>query len=133
MLGTPPAFVLSQDQTLKKLYLNDVSIAQIKFLNNLLLAILLKNFVGCCFSISLELLNKSIYLSKVFSLSLRYSIYKVQSRSLSQARLGSPRTFICYHILSNLSRTFFKFFEVFSDVCCAPGFRRSSHNFFNIP
>ena len=47
VLGTPPAFVLSQDQTLKKLYLNDLAVAQIKFLNNLLLAILLKNFVGC--------------------------------------------------------------------------------------
>ena len=44
MLGTPPAFVLSQDQTLKKLYLNFPKEAQIKFLNNLLLAILLKNF-----------------------------------------------------------------------------------------
>ena len=28
VLGTPPAFVLSQDQTLYKLYLNDVSIVQ---------------------------------------------------------------------------------------------------------
>ena len=39
VLGTPPAFVLSQDQTLKKLYLNNLSAVQIKFLNNLLLAI----------------------------------------------------------------------------------------------
>ena len=44
VLGTPPAFVLSQDQTLKKLYLKHFSAPQIKFLNNLLLAILLKNF-----------------------------------------------------------------------------------------
>ena len=29
VLSTPPAFVLSQDQTLYKWYLNDVSIAQI--------------------------------------------------------------------------------------------------------
>ena len=58
----------------------------------------------------------NLYLSKVFSLSLRYSIYKVQTSSLSQARLGSPRTFICYHILSNLSRTFFKFFQILFDV-----------------
>ena len=36
VLGTPPAFVLSQDQTLKKLYLNFLPEAQIKFLNNLL-------------------------------------------------------------------------------------------------
>ena len=31
VLGTPPAFVLSQDQTLKKLYLNDLAVAQIIF------------------------------------------------------------------------------------------------------
>ena len=31
VLGTPPAFVLSQDQTLKKLYLNNLSAAQIIF------------------------------------------------------------------------------------------------------
>ena len=43
MLGTPPAFVLSQDQTLKKLYLNSIRSSN-HFLNNLLLAILLKNF-----------------------------------------------------------------------------------------
>ena len=46
VLGTPPAFVLSQDQTLKKLYLKHRG-ASNHFLNNLLLAILLKNFVGC--------------------------------------------------------------------------------------
>jgi len=45
-------------------------------------------------------------------LSLRYSIYKVQIRSLLQARLGSLRTFICYHIFNHLSRTFFKFFQI---------------------
>ena len=33
VLGTPPAFVLSQDQTLKNLYLNYHKAAQIKFLN----------------------------------------------------------------------------------------------------
>ena len=44
VLGTPPAFVLSQDQTLKKLYLKFLLEPQIKVLNNLLLAKLLKNF-----------------------------------------------------------------------------------------
>ena len=38
VLGTPPAFVLSQDQTLKKLYLNNLSVAQISFLNKFVLA-----------------------------------------------------------------------------------------------
>ena len=59
VLGTPPAFVLSQDQTLKKLYLNGLPAAQIKFLNNLLLAILLKNF-RWLFSFVHEFLKQSI-------------------------------------------------------------------------
>ena len=84
VLGTPPAFVLSQDQTLKKLYLKAEALKSM-FLNNLLLAIHYSRiFVGCfLFALIHELLNKSINLSKVFSLSLRYSIYKVQTRSLS--------------------------------------------------
>ena len=57
VLGTPPAFVLSQDQTLKKLYPNGLPAAQIIFLNNLLLAILLKNFVGCFRSSYTRFLN----------------------------------------------------------------------------
>ena len=42
-------------------------------------------------------------------MSLRYSIYKVQSRSrlTAEARLS-------YHTLFHLSRTFFKFFQIFS-------------------
>ena len=43
VLGTPPAFVLSQDQTLKKLYLNSLPEAQIIF-RSICLANLLKNF-----------------------------------------------------------------------------------------
>ena len=46
VLGTPPAFVLSQDQTLKKLYLKH-SRASNHFLNHLLLAINSRIFVGC--------------------------------------------------------------------------------------
>ena len=65
-------------------------------------------------------------------MSLRYSIYKVQFSSLSQARLGSPRTFICYHISRNLSRTFSSFFKFLFVVFCAPGGCHSSHNFLMI-
>ena len=39
VLGTPPAFVLSQDQTLNKWYLKTVSGSKIYLLNNSLLAI----------------------------------------------------------------------------------------------
>ena len=59
VLGTPPAFVLSQDQTLKKLYLKHHS-ASNHFLNNLLLAILLKNFVGCYSFVLYTILKQSI-------------------------------------------------------------------------
>ena len=54
MLGTPPAFVLSQDQTLKNLYLKLFSEPKIKFLNNLLLAKLLKNFRWLFFRLRLN-------------------------------------------------------------------------------
>jgi len=68
---------------------------------------LLKNFVGCSlFALIHELLNKSINLSKVFGLSLRYSIYKVQTAWLiAEARLS-------YHTQFHLSRTFFKYFQI---------------------
>ena len=46
VLGTPPAFVLSQDQTLKKLYLKHFR-ASNHFLNHLLLAINSRIIVGC--------------------------------------------------------------------------------------
>ena len=69
-------------------------------------------------------------MSKVFLVRLsRYSIYKVQCRSL--AFISCPlRTFICYHNLFRLSRTFFKFFQTFLS-CSLPSRRsRSSDNFY---
>ena len=51
VLGTPPAFVLSQDQTLKNLYLKLFPEPKIKLLNNLLLALHYSRiFVGCFFA-----------------------------------------------------------------------------------
>ena len=63
VLGTPPAFVLSQDQTLKKLYLNGFTRSN-HFLNNLLLAILLKNFRWLLF-VSHENLNNPLIVQGV--------------------------------------------------------------------
>ena len=76
MLGTPPAFVLSQDQTLKKLYLKRFH-ASNHFLNHCFWQ-LTQEFSLAVFAYAS---NKSINLSKVFCSSLRYSIYKVQSLS----------------------------------------------------
>ena len=114
VLGTPPAFVLSQDQTLKKLYLKLLSKPQISFLNNLLLAIITQEFSLAVNSISRNL-NKSINLSKVFSLSLRYSIYKVQTLFVL---LTFVRSELLYSITScrtcqELFSSFFKFFLMF--------------------
>ena len=83
------------------------------FLNNLLLAILLKNFVGCSlFALIHELLNKSINLSKVFGLSLRYSIYKVQGSSLVAVAFASAANF---YILAHRFEFVKYFFQVFSN------------------
>ena len=133
VLGTPPAFVLSQDQTLKKIVSKRCFHRSNHFLNNLLLAILLKNFVGCSlFALIHELLNKSINLSKVFGLSLRYSIYKVQGSSLVAVAFASAANFYILAHHFEFVKHFFKFFQILFDVSCAPGFRRSSHNFFMI-
>ena len=103
MLGTPPAFVLSQDQTLKKLYLNRFRSSN-QFLNNLLLAIYSRIFVGCFFAYAL---NKSINLSKVFCSSLCYSIYKVQC--------SLPALAVSFYILAHRFPFVKNFFQVFSN------------------
>ena len=53
VLGTPPAFVLSQDQTLKKLYLKPFGLKS-NFLNNLLLAFITQEFSLAVFSLTLK-------------------------------------------------------------------------------
>ena len=110
VLGTPPAFVLSQDQTLKKLYLKAQS-SKIKVLNNLLLAKLLKNFRWLfLFALIHELLNKSINLSKVFK--FVFTLFNLQGTDFAASL--SLTAFRLYHISFHLSRTFFKFLSVFS-------------------
>ena len=76
---------------------------QIKVLNNLLLAIYSRIFVGCFFAYAL---NKSINLSKVFCSSLRYSIYKVQSLFALA---------VSFDILAHLFQFVKNFFQVFSN------------------
>ena len=75
MLGTPPAFVLSQDQTLKNLYLKLFPELKINFLNNSLLAFHYSRiFVGCFFRLRLNnpLLSKVLFSSCVIQFT-RYS------------------------------------------------------------
>ena len=101
MLGTPPAFVLSQDQTLKKLYLKRFH-ASNHFLNNRFWQ-LTQEFSLAVFAYAS---NKSINLSKVFCSSLRYSIYKVQPLSALAVSLL---------ILAQRSQFVKNFFQVFSN------------------
>ena len=117
VLGTPPAFVLSQDQTLKKLYLKPRRL-QIKFLNNLLLALITQEFSLAVFRLRL---NNSINCPRCFSLSLRYSIYKVQPFSLSLELIYLNTFFITCQAL-------FSCFSKFSEVFCGPpGFLEAVH------
>ena len=118
VLGTPPAFVLSQDQTLKNLYLKPFSESKIPFLNNLLLAFITQEFSLAVFRLRL---NNSINCPRCFSLSLRYSIYKVQPFALS-LELFYLNTFLrtCQALFS----CFFRFSEVFRRP---PGFFGAVH------
>ena len=54
VLGTPPAFVLSQDQTLKNLYLKPFSEPKTAFLNNSLPAFITQEFSLAVFSLTLK-------------------------------------------------------------------------------
>ena len=126
VLGTPPAFVLSQDQTLKKLYLKHFR-ASNHFLNNRFWQ-LTQEFSLAVFAYAS---NKSINLSKVFCSSLRYSIYKVQSLSalavsllILARRLPFVKNF--FQVFSNFlsrgtrSRIACVFYRI--EVCLSRGF-----------
>ena len=85
---------------------------QIKVLNNLLLAKLLKNFRWLfLFALIHELLNKSIICPRCLSLSLRYSIYKVQCLSLSRISFCILPHSISF--VKNFFQVFSNFFEAF--------------------
>ena len=79
---------------------------QIKFLNKFVLANILKNFRWLKF-VYTKL--KHLKCPRCYSLSLRYSIYKVQFATHRFA----VTAFELYHAQFRLSRTFFKFFQTF--------------------
>ena len=80
---------------------------QIKFLNRFVLANILKNFRWL--KIRLHDILNNLNCPRCYSLSLRYSIYKVQFASHRFA----VTAFELYHTQFRLSRTFFKFFQTF--------------------
>ena len=119
MLGTPPAFVLSQDQTLKKWYLKLFSELKIDLLNNLLLAFITQEFSLAVFSLTLK---QSIYCPRC--LVCLFVIQFTRYRVVLASRLG---TRLVYHRMSRLSRAFFSFFRVFSRFVLPPACFPSVH------
>ena len=91
---------------------------QIKFLNKFVLANILKNFRWLKFDFNRNL-NNLHNCPRCYSLSLRYSIYKVQTRSF-RSFLSAANFYILAHIVELVKN----FFQVFSNsICarCAPG------------
>ena len=83
VVGTPPAFVLSQDQTLKKLYLKLIE-PQIKFLNNLLLAFITQEFRWLFFRLRL---NNPFNCPRCFL--FVFALFNLQGTGRSRSRLNS--------------------------------------------
>ena len=117
VLSVPPAFVLSQDQTL---YYSCISIA----LPNALKSILLHNacvitfrvyFFSVCtwLLVSFKSSFKGISRVVTFSCIVRFSRCCSLTPSFGAALL-------LYHSFLNLSSTFFKFFQIFSLLAVAP-------------
>ena len=97
MLGTPPAFILSQDQTLNKLYLKPVG---------------LKSIYLIAFQLSKELFQSHFWLlqepfSGAYLHKLFLTLFNFQGTRFA-ARL-SAAAYIDYHGTIRLSRTFFDF------------------------
>ena len=105
VLGTPPAFVLSQDQTLKKLYLKALALKS-HFLNKFVLANFTQEFSLAVFLRLIHVfLNNPFHCPRCLCSSLRYSIYKVQV---------ADRSAVSLLILAHLFEPVKSFFQVFS-------------------
>ena len=105
VLGTPPAFVLSQDQTLKKLYLKRFH-ASNHFLNHLLLAINSRIFVGC-FRLRFKQIHKFVK-GVLFVFALFNLQGTVAFRSRGKLAYLSTASSICQELFSG----FFKFLKL---------------------
>ena len=98
VLGAPPAFVLSQDQTLEKLYLNTLSSVKIIFQAK-------SQLVSKKLKINFPIPRK-VDVQGSFVLSFQCClIFKVRCRHVT--------AWLSYHNPLDLSSTFFKFFKTF--------------------
>ena len=99
MLSTPPAFVLSQDQTLKKLYLNDLSRSNHVFWS-ICLANLLKNFRWLFFKSQTNLIFVQGDKSHLYV--IQFTRYSSVSLAVARRRLAyiSTHSPICQHLFS---------------------------------
>ena len=100
MLGTPPAFVLSQDQTLEKKFR--------KLISSILNTNVIFTFFVKFFGIDKVLKPCAIVVIVLFVLITAFSLCTFQT-----SRLAVARAFQLYHVVIHLSRTFFKFFNFF--------------------
>ena len=117
VLGTPPAFVLSQDQTLKKLYLKHRS-ALNHFLNNLLLAILLKNFRWLFLFVLYTILKQSILIVQGVLVRLcviQFTRYCPSATSAANSVIIHQR----FPFVKNFFRFFSFFFSLLLFATCA--------------
>ena len=136
MLGTPPAFILSQDQTLNKLYPNRLSPVQILLKltssqkNFSSLFRLLKNpFLWCLFSISCSYIvqfsrcslrspsrRQLCYINTAFRVcqELFSNSFELFSSSLSTPSLAFQVSSLCRITqLVRFVKSFFRFFQIF--------------------
>ena len=113
VLGMPPAFILSQDQTLNKLYLSWLSQLKPIHRNFNLFQNKSQNGIELCFQSEPAFhsgsFSSSLFLVlKAFKLFLHCLIFKVHRGALSG--VAGSAALLFYHIRFRLSRTFFKFF-----------------------
>ena len=109
VLCTPPAFILSQDQTLEIIVLKQPRSPSV---DPILLSSLALSFFYFCLS-SILILRISEIRFKLFSLCTSLLLFNFQ-RSFRPRNAFRAATFLFYHFCPALSSTFLKFFKVFS-------------------
>ena len=104
VLGTPPAFVLSQDQTLNKSYLMALSDREIN--SSIAITSSQRNFMRISFQSPLRTLSGA-YLHKL----LLCSIYKVHMPARAKKQRSPRGALLIYHPNSGFVKGFFAFFS----------------------
>ena len=128
MLGAPPAFVLSQDQTLNLILLKHQKCYNLNTQNNsddVIIALLFELLLNWIPKRNPGFVHSHIRYCLIFKFPFRHRSLSVFRESLSVTAL------LLYHVVFGLSSTFLKFFEkVFSGSCrFLPNFSANSKKF----